>query len=203
MLAPFSLAAYIILETRCTTPNRAISLPQSQDDGLPRTSLKVSNLANASALVYHALRSFPAFGDGDRAVNWCGFYLEASVFLASSSKPNAMAATSRAPVLNLGPFNGKPACLFIQCIPGKSVCADAFLTSETLVVSDVESYPGHIACDGETKSELVVPMVLQSNGERKVLGVMDLDCLALRGFDENDKMGLEKIAKLLIDGCDW
>lgn len=64
----------------------------------------------------------------------------------------------------------------------------------------MDEYPGHIACDGETKSEIVIPLVLQ-NGER--VGVLDLDCLALSGFDEQNREGLEKIASLIVDSSDW
>ncbi|KAG9035724.1 hypothetical protein FRB95_010789 [Tulasnella sp. JGI-2019a] len=158
----------------------------------------VSNLSNASALVYHALRSFPPFGVGERAVNWCGFYLEASIFPLANS-----ATATSTPTLYVGPFNGKPACQYIRCIQGKGVCADAFLKRETLVVPNVDEYPGHIACDGETKSELVIPMVQQADGIHRTLGVMDLDCLLSNAFDDEDRIGLEKIAKLLVDGCDW
>jgi L-methionine (R)-S-oxide reductase len=104
--------------------------------------------------------------------------------------------------LLLGPFCGRPACQFINVSPGKGrgVCADAFLQHQTLLVPNVDEYPGHIACDGETKSEIVVPLILQ-NGE--TVGVLDLDCLALNGFDGQDKEGLEKIAKLIVDSSDW
>lgn len=70
---------------------------------------------------------------------------------------------------------------------------------------NVEEYPGHIACDGETKSELVIPMEATLEGREKteVLGVMDLDCVALGGFEEADREGLEKIVKLLVAGSDW
>jgi L-methionine (R)-S-oxide reductase len=104
--------------------------------------------------------------------------------------------------LLLGPFCGRPACQFIHVSPdkGRGVCADAFLQRQTLVISNVNEYPGHIACDGETKSEIVVPLILP-DGEK--VGVLDLDCLALNGFDGQDKEGLEKIAKLIVDSCDW
>lgn len=65
---------------------------------------------------------------------------------------------------------------------------------------NVDEYPGHIACDGETKSEVVIPLVI-GNGE--TIGVLDLDCLALNGFTDQDKEGLEKIAKLIVDSSDW
>lgn len=73
------------------------------------------------------------------------------------------------------------------------------MQAETKVVSDVESYPGHIACDGETKSEIVCPLV---SGDQ-VFGVLDLDCLAIGGFNEDDREGLEKIAMLVVNACDW
>lgn len=87
------------------------------------------------------------------------------------------------------------------------MCATAFLQRRTQLVPDVEKFPGHIACDGETKSEVVVPLVLHSEqttaGDDVVLGVLDLDCLALEGFDEEDRKGLEKIAELVVRACDW
>lgn len=68
---------------------------------------------------------------------------------------------------------------------------------------DVEEYPGHIACDGETRSEIVCPLILEHGGQVTILGVLDLDCLALNGFGEEDKVGLEKIAKLVVYSSDW
>lgn len=79
------------------------------------------------------------------------------------------------------------------------MCATAFLLSSTQVVPDVEQFPGHIACDAETKSEVVVPLVFQG----RPIGVLDLDCTILEGFDEDDRRGLEKLAKLIVDSCDW
>ncbi|KAG7446551.1 GAF domain-like protein [Guyanagaster necrorhizus] len=164
----------------------------------------VSNLANTSSLVFNSLLAFPAhFGkDDDRAVNWCGFYLDSPLFPPSvnqASKPTS----SR---LLLGPFCGKPACQFINVSPGKTrgVCADAFLKQKTVLVPNVDEYPGHIACDGETKSEIVCPLIIRKeDGEEKVIGVFDLDCLALNGFDEDDRVGLEKIVTLVINNCQW
>lgn len=103
--------------------------------------------------------------------------------------------------LLLGPFCGKPACQFINVEPSKArgVCADAFLTMRSIVVPDVDMYPGHIACDGETKSEVVCPLVL--DGE--CIGVLDLDCVAVDGFDEEDRAGLEHIAELIVRSCTW
>jgi len=106
----------------------------------------------------------------------------------------------------LGPFCGKPACQFINITPGKSrgVCADAFLQRKTVIVLDVEQYPGHIACDGDTKSEIVCPLILRPNNSNAVtLGVLDIDCLVEGGFDEEDRKGLEKIVELVVESCDW
>ncbi|KAJ3927560.1 MAG: GAF domain-like protein [Lentinula lateritia] len=157
----------------------------------------VSNLANTSSLIYNALLAFPThFGpDSDKAVNWCGFYIDSTRF------PKSTDWEVEGNRLLLGPFCGKPACQFINVTPGKArgVCADAFMDAETKSVPDVDSYPGHIACDGETKSEIVCPLI---HGNQ-VLGVLDLDCLAMCGFDEDDQKGLEKIVELVVNACDW
>ncbi|KAI0759883.1 GAF domain-like protein [Trametes elegans] len=170
----------------------------------------VTNLANAASLVFNALQAFPDFGTGERMVNWCGFYLDAALlpapkFTARSEAGPAAAHGQDARLLLLGPFCGKPACQLINVTPGRArgVCADAFLQRKTVLVRDVEAYPGHIACDGETKSEVVCPLLLTVDGEERALGVLDLDCLALAGFDERDQAGLEKIAKRVVDACDW
>ncbi|KAB5590152.1 Free methionine-R-sulfoxide reductase [Ceratobasidium theobromae] len=158
----------------------------------------VSNLANASSLIYHSLASFPEFGTGDSAVNWSGFYLLSDVFPRSStSAPNEPPT----PTLLLGPFSGRPACQFIRALAGKGVCADAFVTKSTILVRDVHTYPGHIACDGGTNSEIVVPVF--AGGSGRVIGVLDLDYLRKGGFDDVDREGVERIAKLLGEGCDW
>lgn len=83
------------------------------------------------------------------------------------------------------------------------MCADAFLNVQTVVVADVEAYPGHIACDGETKSEAVIPLVLHQGQTLTTVGVMDLDCVVLDGFDDADRHGLENIAKMVVEACDW
>ncbi|KAI0690430.1 GAF domain-like protein [Cytidiella melzeri] len=169
----------------------------------------VVNLANTSALVYSALQAFePHFGSGDRAVNWCGFYIQSSLF----PKPKTFVKETSQPTavdfrhLLLAPFCGKPACQLINVEPtkAKGVCADAFRSRETVLVPDVEAYPGHIACDGETKSEIVCPLIVRvSDHETMTVGVFDLDCLAPSGFSEEDKVGLEKIARLVANACDW
>lgn len=135
----------------------------------------VTNLANASSLLWHAYQVL------DVNVNWTGFYI------VQSTKPQE---------LLLGPFQGKVACQTIEF--GKGVCGTAATTQETQVVSDVNKFPDHIACDGETKSEIVVPIVSE-NG--KTLGVIDLDCVDYNGFGEADKIYLEKLATLIAKTC--
>ncbi|KZV77975.1 GAF domain-like protein, partial [Exidia glandulosa HHB12029] len=76
---------------------------------------------------------------------------------------------------------------------GRGVCADAFCSGKSVLVADVEAYPGHIACDADTRSELVVPLVLHG----RTLGVMDLDCLAPDAFDEHDREGIERIVRIV------
>lgn len=123
-----------------------------------------------------------------------GFYLEASRFPIFSSEKSKSDGH-----LLLGPFAGKPACQFIRTQQGKGVCADAFVSQQTVIVEDVEVYPGHIACDGETKSEIVLPIVYNGHA----IGVLDLDCLVRGGFSEEDQVGLENIVKIIIESCDW
>ncbi|KAJ6538891.1 GAF domain-like protein [Mycena vulgaris] len=178
----------------------------SQLDMLLDSRNWITNLANSASLIYTSLLAFPPhFGNGQRAVNWCGFYLDSELFPQPTNRgpPGENVPGGR---LLLGPFNGKPACQYINTTPGKArgVCADAFLQRRTVVVSDVESYPGHIACDGETRSEVVCPLILRlDDGTVRVFGVLDLDCLVVDGFDDEDKTGLEKIAELLVRACDW
>ncbi|KAI0358610.1 GAF domain nucleotide-binding protein [Trametes cingulata] len=165
----------------------------------------VTNLANASSLVFNALQAFPEFGTGERMVNWCGFYLNSDLFPAPKLTAKPERQEDQPARLLLGPFCGKPACQLINVAPGRArgVCADAYCQRKTVLVQDVDAYPGHIACDGETKSEVVCPLLLTVSGEERAIGVFDLDCLALSGFDEQDKAGLERIAKLVVDACDW
>ena len=100
--------------------------------------------------------------------------------------------------LILGPFNGKVACQIIAF--GRGVCGAAAKTKETQLVPDVELFPGHIACDGDSKSEIVVPIL---DGEGRLVGIIDVDCKVEKGFDEVDRLWLEKLAGLLGEGCDW
>ncbi|WP_372008394.1 GAF domain-containing protein [Paenibacillus chitinolyticus] len=119
---------------------------------------RIANLANASALLGQFL--------GD--INWVGFYLLEGEQLV------------------LGPFQGLPACVRIPL--GRGVCGTAAQKRETLVVEDVERFPGHIACDAASRSEIVVPLV--KDGE--LLGVLDIDSPNLARFDETDRVMLER-----------
>lgn len=75
------------------------------------------------------------------------------------------------------------------------------MSRRTIVVP--HAYPGHIACNEQTRNEIVCPLILRSSGKEVGLGVFDLDCLVQASFDENDKAGLEKITQLVVDACDW
>jgi len=169
----------------------------------------VTNLANVSSVIYNSLLAFPHFGMEERKVNWCGFYLDASLFPTPRiSQVDPGNGTRMANTLLLGPFCGKPACQFINTMPTKAsgVCAHTFLQRRTTLVPNVELFPGHIACDGDTKSEIVCPLILRREdreGEETILGVLDLDCIAIGGFDEEDKEGLEKIVELVVNACAW
>lgn len=129
----------------------------------------LANLANAAALIYHALPD----------LNWAGFYLYKQGMLV------------------LGPFQGMPACVRIPL--GRGVCGAAARERRTQVVPDVHAFPGHIACDAASRSEIVAPLL---DGDR-LLGVLDVDSPLPGRFDEGDREGLEALARLLIAGCDW
>jgi GAF domain-containing protein len=124
----------------------------------------IANCANTAALLWHSLPD----------LNWCGFYR-----LVDGE-------------LMLGPFLGKPACVRIQI--GKGVCGTAAATRKTVLVPDVEKFPGHIACDAASRSEIVLPLVKKG----ALLGVLDLDSPKLKHFDDADQAGLEKLAAVLI-----
>jgi len=128
----------------------------------------VANAANLSALLFHNLPY----------LNWAGFY-----FLKEEG-------------LVLGPFQGKPACVRIAI--GKGVCGTAARDKKTIVVPDVNAFPGHIACDSASKSEIVVPLVRFG----KVIGVLDLDSPNLSRFDEDDRRGLETLADVFLNATD-
>ena len=129
----------------------------------------LANLSNASALLSQAM---------DR-INWCGFYL------------------MRKGELVLGPFQGRPACVRIAV--GKGVCGTAAARRETIVVPDVNAFPGHIACDAASRSEVVVP-ILEG---RKFHGVLDVDSPDLNRFDAEDRKGLEGFVTVLVPRIEW
>ncbi|KAF4880365.1 Free methionine-R-sulfoxide reductase [Colletotrichum siamense] len=144
--------------------------------------IKVCNLSNTASLLWHAYHSLPA---PSTSVNWAGFYV---------LDPKAPASK---PALILGPFQGKVAC---QTIPfGRGVCGAAAATLQTQLVPDVDAFPGHIACDGDSKSEIVVPVVVDG----KLVAIIDVDCALADGFDEVDRVWLEKLAALLAASSDW
>ncbi|KAI0913992.1 GAF domain-like protein [Ustulina deusta] len=144
----------------------------------------VCNLANTASLLWHAYKSLPS---PSSQVNWAGFY---------TLDPQKTAN----PQLILGPFQGKVACQTIAF--GRGVCGAAAATQTTQLVPDVEKFPGHIACDGESKSEIVVPIVAGEGDSRKVVAIIDIDCADLNGFDDVDKKYLEQLAALLGRSCD-
>lgn len=123
----------------------------------------MSNLANASALIWDQLDD----------INWAGFYIMDDG------------------LLKLGPFQGKVACTRIQA--GKGVCGTAVSEDSTQLVYDVHQFPGHIACDSASNSEIVVP--LHKNGE--IYGVLDIDSPSIGRFTEEDREGLEALAKVI------
>lgn len=124
----------------------------------------LANLCNAAALLWMALPG----------INWAGFYI------------------LRGDVLSLGPFQGKPACTRIPV--GKGVCGTAAANGKTIVVSDVHAFAGHIACDGDSRSEIVIPLF----AEGTLWGVLDIDSPVTGRFAERDRAGLEKLAACIV-----
>jgi len=127
-----------------------------------------ANAANLAALLYHTLPH----------LNWAGFYW------------------LRGRELVLGPFQGKPACVRIAI--GKGVCGTAVAERRTIVVPDVNAFPGHIACDSASRSELVVPVAHAGS----ILGVLDLDSPNLGRFTEEDARGLEAVVRAFVEATD-
>ncbi|KAJ0158714.1 Free methionine-R-sulfoxide reductase, partial [Colletotrichum tanaceti] len=154
------------------------------------TTPQVCNLANASSLLWHAYHSLPS---PSNSVNWAGFYVLDP--LSTPSKPS----------LILGPFMGKVACQTIRF--GRGVCGAAAASRETQLVPDVDAFPGHIACDGDSRSEVVVPVVVPAaegeDGSDRLVAIIDVDCTLPGGFDDVDRVWLEKFAALLSKSCDW
>jgi L-methionine (R)-S-oxide reductase len=124
----------------------------------------IANLSNAAALLNHFLQE----------INWVGFYL------------------TEGDELVLGPFQGLPACVRIPF--GKGVCGTAAKSKKTIIVPDVHLFPGHIACDAASQSEIVVPMIKDGN----VIGVLDIDSPIKNRFDEVDQQYLEKFVEVIV-----
>lgn len=122
----------------------------------------VANLANVAALIWQSLPD----------LNWAGFYLW------------------KGDELVLGPFQGKPACVRIAY--GKGVCGTALARRATLIVEDVDQFPGHIVCDSASRSEIVVPILRGAD----IVGVLDVDSPSRARFDADDAVGLERLVEL-------
>lgn len=139
-------------------------LARELDALLTGESDATANAANAAAAIYHGLPD----------LNWAGFY-----FL-------------RDEMLVLGPFQGRPACVRIRL--GAGVCGTAARERRPVLVADVEAFPGHLACDTASRSELVVPLIAAD----RLLGVLDLDSPLLARFDAEDQTGCEVLAAILV-----
>ena len=129
----------------------------------------LANLSNAAALLWEYIEN----------INWAGFYLMRNTELV------------------LGPFQGKPACVRISI--GTGVCGTAAETKMSQIVPNVNLFPGHIACDSLTNSEIVVPIV----NDHRVVAIIDIDSPILSNFDEDDRIGLEMIAETLNKYIHW
>jgi L-methionine (R)-S-oxide reductase len=125
---------------------------------------QIANAANTAALIYHGLPD----------LNWAGFYFRAGAELV------------------LGPFQGKPACVRIPI--GSGVCGTAAARGAAVLVADVHDFPGHIACDPKSRSELVVPLI----EDGRVTGVLDLDSPLPARFDEQDLEGCKQLVRVLL-----
>lgn len=128
----------------------------------------ITNLSNFTALLKQSFKK----------ISWVGFY-----FFDGEK-------------LVLGPFQGKVACTVIKI--GNGVCGTSAQKRETIIVENVHEFPGHIACDGESNSEIVIPMI----SNNKLIGVLDLDSHEFSAFNENDKVYLEKFCELLAKKLD-
>ena len=129
----------------------------------------ISAMANAAALLWDALDD----------INWAGFYI---------LKEN---------VMYLGPFQGKTACTMIPV--GRGVCGTAAAERRIQLVRDVHTFPGHIACDSASNSEIVLPLIKDG----RMIGVMDIDSPMFSRFDETDAAGLSQLCSILMKNLDW
>ena len=146
------------------TAKKYDQLSNQLDALLSGESNVVANLSNASALINQFFER----------INWVGFYLMEEGELV------------------LGPFQGLPACIRIPV--GKGVCGTAVANKHSIIVPDVNAFPGHIVCDAASQSEIVVPLL--KNGV--VLGVLDIDSPEINRFSEEDRIGLEKVIDILV-----
>ena len=128
----------------------------------------VANMANFAALLFHSLPD----------LNWSGFYLLKDKQLV------------------LGPFQGKPACIRIPL--GEGVCGTAAARRETILVANVHEFPGHIACDSASNSEIVVPVM----NDDTLIGVLDLDSPTFARFDDDDAKGLNELVEIFVEATD-
>lgn len=157
-------------ETIWPTDKEALyRLMASQLEALVADCPPVSALSNAAALLWDALVD----------INWAGFYL------------------LKGDMLHLGPFQGKTACTLIPV--GRGVCGTAAATRKIQMVKDVHQFPGHIACDSASNSEIVFPLIKDST----LLGVMDIDAPIFARFDEEDAQGLAHLCDILVNQVDW
>jgi len=129
----------------------------------------LANLANIASLLFTSMSK----------VNWAGFYI------------------ARSEQLVLGPFMGKPACVRIPF--GRGVCGTAAAEQSTQLVADVHAFPGHIACDADSRSEIVIPIIVEGN----TLAVLDIDSPVEKRFDQQDKKGLETLVEVLEGRVDF
>ena len=146
------------------------SLLVEQAKGLMETETwYVAAFSNISSLIMGILPD----------LNWAGFYL------------------MRNGCLTVGPFQGKPACIHIA--PGKGVCGAAVVRDETIAVPDVHQFPGHIACDGASESEIVIPI----HADGQVVAVLDIDSPVKNRFGPEDREGLEALVRMIEERVRW
>jgi len=157
------LAESIFIENNLTVEEKYIELGSQVKSLISRNDNLISSLANLTAALKQTFEK----------ISWVGFYVLEGNYLY------------------LGPFQGKVACTKIEI--GKGVCGTAAQRMETVIVPDVNKFPGHIACDADSKSEIVVPIIRN----KKVYGVLDLDSNSYNAFDEIDKKYLEELTNFL------
>ena len=147
------------------TTSNRLYATSQRNSRLARGERDLANAANFSSLLFHSLP----------AVNWAGFYF------------------AKDGELVLGPFQGQPACVRIKL--GQGVCGTAAANYETVIVPNVHEFPGHIACDSASNSEIVVPLLKDSH----LIGVLDVDSPLIGRFDTVDAEGLEKLTRILVE----